>query len=1282
MDFCEIKVKTLKNGTLEIYPAFKVMKSKDLIVKGGRFYGIWNEETGLWSTDILDVQRLIDKEIYRKRDEMKTDVPVFIKTMGEFESLKWTEFCTYLTKMPDSEGVLNQKIVFADTPVRKEDYASVRLNYCCQEGPIDNYLELVSILYDEEERQKFEWAIGSILAGDSVDIQKFEVFFGPPGCGKGTILKIIDTLFKDYIAYMDIGALASKSDLFSTEQFAKGPLVAIQTDGDLSRIEDNTKINAITSHEVITINEKHKNKYTLKCNAFLFMATNKPVMITDAFSGITRRLIDIRPTGNKVPAKKYHDLMDAIQFEIGAIAYHCLDVYRTLGKYYYEEYVPIDMMFRTDYFFNFVEDSFNVFNSEAFVTLKQAYELYTQFCEESSLKAQMPKFKFRDELKNYFDEYKDQVIIGTEHYRNCYFGFKVNKFKMAAQVADRIEEEKSKALIFDKTESLFDKEFADCPAQYAVDRNGQKEVPNYKWENVTTSLKDIDTSKVHYIKVPKDIIFIDFDLKDEKGNKDRKRNLEAAAKIPPTYGEYSKGGEGVHLVYRYSGDVSKLSMLYSEGIEIKVCNGDASMRRRLSYCNDIPIRTINSGLPLKEEKKSMMTDKAIKTEINLRKMIQRCLKKEFGSTTQNINFIYDILQECYDSGMSYDVSDLYYDIYNFAINSTNQSYNCCKKVDEMKFKSEEQEVKQLDTPICFFDVEVFPNLFVVVYKEIGKKKITLINPTPLDIQNMLTYNLVGYNCRRYDNHIVYAALLGYSNEELFQLSQRIINAAKGSKNNAFFGEAYNLSYTDIYDYCSTKQSLKKWEIDLGIHHQELGLPWDKPVPKELWLKVAEYCGNDVDATEAVWNATQGDFVARQILADIAGMTVNDTTNSLTTKIIFGKEKNPQSQFFYRNLAENGGDGYFCYKDFLAGKDCRGKKPYFPGYVFDHGKSTYRGEEIGEGGRVYAEPGMYWNVPVLDVASMHPSSIEDEMLFGKYTENFIALKQTRVDIKHGDFDKAKKLFDGKLEKWLTNKEMAKALSQALKIAINSVYGLTSASFANPFRDPRNIDNIVAKRGALFMPALQFAVQEKGFTVAHIKTDSIKIPNATPEIIDFVKRMGEAYGYTFEIEHEYDRLCLVNDAVYIAKFKEPEIDKKTGEEIWWDATGKQFAEPYVYKTLFSKKPLNFEDYAQVKQVQTALYLEYNEDDESKHEYQFIGKTGSFVPVTGCNGGNLLRYVDEDKYSAAVGTKGYKWMESETVKNLNLQNNIDISYYNRLANDAKDEVSQYGDFELFTE
>lgn len=136
---------------------------------------------------------------------------------------------------------------------------------------------------------------------------------------------------------------------------------------------------------------------------------------------------------------------------------------------------------------------------------------------------------------------------------------------------------------------------------------------------------------------------------------------------------------------------------------------------------------------------------------------------------------------------------------------------------------------------------------------------------------------------------------GYSNEQLYKLSQNIINNGQG-----FFGEAYNLSYTDIYDFAAKKQSLKKWEIELGIHHQELGLPWDQPVPEERWVEVAEYCDNDVIATEAVFNHLRGDFIARQILADLAGMTVNDTTNSLTTRIIFGKERRPQ--LVYTDLA--------------------------------------------------------------------------------------------------------------------------------------------------------------------------------------------------------------------------------------------------------------------------------------------------------------------------------------------------------------------------------------------
>lgn len=364
-----------------------------------------------------------------------------------------------------------------------------------------------------------------------------------------------------------------------------------------------------------------------------------------------------------------------------------------------------------------------------------------------------------------------------------------------------------------------------------------------------------------------------------------------------------------------------------------------------------------------------------------------------------------------------------------------------------------------------------------------------------------------------------------------------------------------------------------------------------------------------------------------------------------------------------------------YRDYIPGEALPAGwsvEPFFPGYTFDHGKSLYWGEEVGEGGYVYAEPGMYRAVALLDIASMHPSSIMAERLFGDiYTARFGDILAARLAIKHGEFEKAEKMLDGKLAPYLKDKDAAKNLAQALKIAINSVYGLTSAGFDNPFRDKRNIDNIVAKRGALFMVNLKHAVQDQGFTVAHIKTDSIKIPNATPEIVKFVMDYGREYGYTFEHEATYDRMCLVNDAVYIARY----------EDGKWTATGTQFQVPYVFKKLFSREPIEFDDLCETKSVSTALYLDMNEGlPEDAHNYKFVGRVGRFSPIkAGCGGGLLLRKTDKG-YSAATGSKGYRWMESEEVKKLGKEKDVDRSYYDRLVDEAVETISQYGDFEQF--
>ena len=1303
------------------------------MIRGKSFYAIWDEEKGLWSTDEYDVQRLIDRDLllYSEKVKKRTDAGIYIHFMSDFSSNSWVQFRKYVNHISDNSHQLDETLTFADTVIEKKDYISKRLPYSLQHGSHKAYDEIMSTLYSEEERQKLEWAIGSIIAGDSRYIQKFIVLYGEPGAGKSTFLNIVQKLFEGYYTSFDAKALVSNSNAFSTEVFKDNPLVAVQHDGDLSRIEDNTKLNSIVSHEEMTMNEKYKPSYMARVNCFLFLGSNKPVKITDAKAGIIRRLIDVSPTGNKIPIKRYNVLYNKIDFELGAIADHCLSVYRSIGKNYYNDYRPMKMIFQTDVFFNFVEANYYTFKDDNGISLTQAYDIYKQYCEDSFVEFKLPRHKFREELKNYFSNFEEVTRINGKQIRSYYTGFLKDKFTISYKSSKKEEAEHSDSLVLDQVNSILDDICKDDYAQYANDDG----TPRYKWNNVKTKLSSINTRKLHYLKIsnPNHIV-IDFDIRDSNGNKNAELNLSAASKWPATYAEYSKGGEGVHLHYIYDGDASELARLYSKDIEIKVFTGNASLRRRLTKCNNIPIAHISSGLPKKERKKMVNYD-VIENEKHLRALIFKNLNKEVHpNTTQSMHFILEILNNAYDSGIIYDVRDLRPAIFSFALQSSNQSSHCVDLISQMKFTSEssmESNVSYEDEELIFFDCEVFPNLFLVNWlPDHSTKCIRMINPKPQDIGKFFDFKLVGFNCRKYDNHILYARYLGYNNAELYDLSKRIIAKSK----NAFFNEAYNLSYTDVYDFCAKKQSLKKWEIELGIKHMELGLPWDEPVPEELWSKVSEYCDNDVKATKAVFEANKPDFSARELLASISGLSVNDTTNQHTTRIIFGKEKNPQDCFNYRDLSKPVFlldddsldrirrntilpiDGLFVpytHADLPWNPEdgITSILPYFPGYKYEYGKSTYRGEEVGEGGYVYAEPGIHYNVKTFDVASMHPSTIELEDLFDKYTETLSMLKQIRIHIKHKEYDKVATMMDGKFAKYLGSPEDAKALSFALKIAINSVYGLTAAKFENPFKDPRNIDNIVAKRGALFMIDLKHAVQEKGYTVAHIKTDSIKIPNANKEIEDFVIEFGRRYGYVFEVESVYKKMCLVNDAVYIAQ----------NQDGSWSATGAEFQHPVIFKRLFSKEPLVFKDLCESRNVTSALYLDMNEGLEdvsiyekelsqrekakkypdkkirfnkdlsdltdedlinhiSKgHDYKFVGKAGLFCPIKPGKGGGILLRDFNGKYNSVSGSKGYRWLESELVEGLR-EDDIDMEYFDSLISDAKASIEKFGDYYEF--
>lgn len=1242
LDFVDIDVTESKKAGIFVWPSFHYgVESKDLMIQGGAPKCMWDEANNIWTTSPRRMSQLIDSTV--EELAYNKDIVGFIKKMDNSRTNVADEFNKYCRQYKDIGFPTDSKLTFLSQRTRKEDYCTKRLDYDIDDSPTPCFDELMSKLYEPKEAEKIMWGIGTIVSGDSTKLQKMFVLHGMPGTGKTTILDIIRMLFKGYCVAFSAEQLGYSGNQFSMAPFRTNPLVAIDDDGDLSKIETNVLLNMVASHASTIINEKNKAQYCMAPIAQMWIATNLPVRISGINSGLVRRIIDVKTKDirNPIPTDRYNALIAGINNELPGIASKCLQIYSKLGKDYFKMYEPIEFMRRTDYIFNFVSEMAEQWQDQDEVTLAQAWEQWKTYCHEIGLDTKMNRNSLATNLKNYFDEF-------YERNGGKYSVFK--GFHLSAKVGS--DEDADWLNLIDQP-SIFDEEHSECLACYSSDG-----IPETSWDKCRTKLSELDTSKEHFVggeAVGWNVheIVIDFDAKNERGEKDYGRNKLLASTWPKTYAETSKSGSGLHLHYYYTGsDVKSLERRISPDIEVKVFSGKASLRRRLVRCNREPIATLRPGiLKLKEEK--VISFDEFKDQEHLQNFIKKCIAKaHHGSTKPEIDYMFTGLEKAYQSGMPYDIEDMKKDVWKFASSSTHNASYCQEVVMKMHFKSEHEftATEQTEKPWAIFDVEVFPNwnclnwclfdkdkfLSGAPYEECIVGKVHEVwCPDRKTVEAFVNgYNIIGFNNRRYDNHILYAMLMGYSTGEVYKVSQRLIFDDSWSG----FLEAYNLSYFDIYCMSNTKQSLKKWEIELGIAHVENEYAWDQDLAEEHWQEVSSYCVNDVKATCAVLCHLIDDFRAREILATISGLPMNATTNKHTTQIITGGDKDANKKYIYTDLSND-----------------------FPGYTYDHGKSIYRGEEVGEGGYVYSEPGYYTDVALLDIASMHPHSLIALNMFGPYTEQFKQLVESRILVKHKDYEGACNILGGALKPFL-QPDMAnsKKLAFALKIAINSVYGLTSAKFDNALRDPRNKDNIVAKRGALFMVELKHFVQERGFTVAHIKTDSIKIPNATPEIIKEVYEFGLKYGYTFEHEATYKKLLLIDKAQYIAQ---------DAEDGHWTATGKEFQQPPVFKGLFTKEDITIKDQAITFEVETHLKL----------GDRYIGKVGSFVPAIG--GKELVRWNKKtEKYGAATGAKGYNWELTEYALIPEMNIVVDESYWELKRAEAVQLIEQYVPFEEF--
>ena len=108
------------------------------MVQGGRFYAIWDPEKELWSRDEYDVQRLVDEDLLQEKERLQreTGQTYTVKSMRSFGSFSWTQFRKFMAHISDNSKPLDRKLMFANTEVKKTDYASKKLPYAIGEGDI------------------------------------------------------------------------------------------------------------------------------------------------------------------------------------------------------------------------------------------------------------------------------------------------------------------------------------------------------------------------------------------------------------------------------------------------------------------------------------------------------------------------------------------------------------------------------------------------------------------------------------------------------------------------------------------------------------------------------------------------------------------------------------------------------------------------------------------------------------------------------------------------------------------------------------------------------------------------------------------------------------------------------------------------------------------------------------------------------------------------------------------------------------------------------------------
>lgn len=424
-------------------------------------------------------------------------------------------------------------------------------------------------------------------------------------------------------------------------------------------------------------------------------------------------------------------------------------------------------------------------------------------------------------------------------------------------------------------------------------------------------------------------------------------------------------------------------------------------------------------------------------------------------------------------------------------------------------------------PLLFYDIEVFKEDSLVVFKDENKQVVQIFHNNFEGVLELVkSHKLVGYNNYFYDDKVLTGMINGYTPYQIKQLNDKLINQEK--VNNIH----HSIDSLDCFQQIDVaRPGLKKIEGNMGrmILESSVDFTIDRKLTDEELQEVIEYCCYDVDTTIDVYKMREYNYfnvkerLVKMLPEKFHNKAMKWNTTTISANILLEK---PLPKWSDVRLGEYDSNGdYEMLKlvpqevvDMWMDKARKKKKTV----IREFGCSI----EFGFGGLhgVNTSRKRFENVKLLDVASMYPHIILNLDALGPATKKYREILEQRIQVKHTD----------------------EALSDALKLVLNSVYGNLNNQYSLLNNPNAALSVCIYGQIALYELCKRLS---PFVTLVNINTDGVAFTTTNDNYLEIWKQWEEDFKLT--LEEDNFELWIQNNVNNYLAVQNGEIKTKGGD-----------------------------------------------------------------------------------------------------------------------------------------